>query len=228
MYKVEGISEKANQFVSQNIELPIALGEKGPVVHTVEIDNWLRIMIELREDTTNQQIRDIATLALEWQRRLLDFQGAWRGGGRNEALERLSYRQAHGNSYAKLAEEINAKVADYLYDYVAYRKEVDLLFPDLIQKHDRNLYYYVFWLEMKSKPSSLGHARALLEIFSMKQIEIDNCLRYALMMIAKGDGPFLPSQPINRSKMVDTLRTYREGKIHKSIQRIEQAERGEV
>jgi hypothetical protein len=228
MYKVEGISGKANKFVSQNIELPIALGEGGPVVHTVEIDNRLRIMIEVTEDTTNQQIRDIAKIALEWQRRLLDFQGAWRGGGRNEALERLSSRQERGISYAKLANEINVKLANRLYDYVAYRKEVDLLFPELIQKHDSNMDYYIFWMEMKSNSASLSFAKGMLELFGMKQTEIDNCIREGLRMIASGDSPFLPNQPITRLKMIETLRTYREGRIHKSIQRVEQAEREEV
>jgi len=220
--KADGLSKKANQFQTSNIKLPIALGEGGPVIRIVERDNRLRIMIEITEDTTNQQVRDIAQYALEWQRQLLDFQGAWRMGGVNEFMERLLYENKHGKSYNKLAKSINESVENHLREYLVYRKEVDTLYSESIEDHEHDMYYCLFWLNMKPNPFALSHAKDLLEAIGIKQPKIDNYLLDGLRQIATGNPPFLPGEPVTRFKLTETLRTYRKGRIHLSIQAAEQ------
>ena len=100
MYKVEGSSTKATQFVLANSDLSIAT-EDGIIINIIEMDGWLRIMLEIGQYVSNPStaIRNAAPLATEWNNRLLDFQGAWRLGGDNELMEKLLLMHEHGNSY---------------------------------------------------------------------------------------------------------------------------------
>jgi hypothetical protein len=103
MYKVEESSKKAWQFFAQNWELPLATDD-GIFIQIIEFDGWLHVMLDIGQYVSNPStaIRKAASLATEWNNRLLDFQGAWSVGGDNQLMERLLSMHNHGKSYNSL------------------------------------------------------------------------------------------------------------------------------
>ena len=93
---MELFSKKALQFEGANMDLPIALD--SVFIRIVEIDDHLRIMLEITEDCTSDDLSASYWLINEWRRRLIDYQGRWVGWGDNELLERLSIRQEIGRA----------------------------------------------------------------------------------------------------------------------------------
>jgi hypothetical protein len=88
--KVQGISEKASRFEGANFGLPLA-SENGVLFRIIEIDNWLRVMIEVDEDTTSKDVRRAIPLALEWRDRLLQWQGPWLQGNKRKKKIRFDH-----------------------------------------------------------------------------------------------------------------------------------------
>ncbi len=219
--KVTELSSKAGRFQSTYWDKPIAT-ESGMLIRFVEIGGWLKVMLEIDERTTNQDIRDAAPLLLEWRDRLIDFQGAWNGGGENNFFERLSYMQKHGYSYARLAERLNKRIEEHLNGYIAYRQEVDAVHPEEKSNHDKDIFYHVFWLGMNSNSSSLTHAKAVLESLHYKQEDILEIIKSGLESLVNGKSIFSKNYPISRPKITEALRTWRKGKLHLAIQKQEE------
>jgi len=228
MYKVEGLSKRAGQFIAQNLDLPLAT-EDGIIIQIIEVDGWLHVMLDIGQYVSNPStaIRKAASLAAEWNNRLLDFQGAWYFGGDNELMERLLSMHEHGKSYKELAKLINEKVEKHLREYLAYRVEVDERYPQYKKEFDKDFYFYAFSTEFKSSCMGLNHSRDLLRVIGLKDDEIEQELRDGLERITKGEKPFPPDKPISRVKMIYTLDNWREGKKHKAIQAAEQREKDE-
>lgn len=59
--KVTGTSDKVSQFEAQNLDLLFA-DESKMLIRCIEIDGWIRVMLEIGEKTTNQDIRDTAPM----------------------------------------------------------------------------------------------------------------------------------------------------------------------
>jgi hypothetical protein len=219
-YKVDGPSNRAMQFrfSGENDDFLLEAFKNSQVfLHTIEIDDRLHVMIEVGEDTTTEQLRKVIPDALRLRDKLIEFQGAWRAGGINEFLEHLSYRNQHGDSYARLAENINQRIEGYLRDYIAYRKEVDTVHPEFKAEHDRDILYHVFWLGMATKPSALSFAMSLLEGLNFNKQDALRIMQNGLRSLSAGESIFLKDYPVTRSKMIQVLRTWRNGKEHKSI-----------
>jgi len=228
MYKAEGLSKKAGQFRAKNLELPLAT-EDGIIIQIIEVDGWLHIMLDIGQYVSNPStaIRKAASLAAEWNSRLLDFQGAWYFGGDNELMERLLSLHEHGKSYKELAKLINEKVEKHLQEYLAYREEVDKQYPQYKAEFDKDFYFYAFSTLFKNSCMGLNHSRDLLRAIGLKDNEIDQELRDGLDRIKKSEKPFPPDKPVSKVKMIYTLDNWREGKKHKAIQAAEQKDRGE-
>ena len=224
--KVTELSIKARMFESKYWDKSFAT-ESGMLIRFVEIDGWLRVMLEIDERTTNQNIREAAPLLLEWRDRLIDFQGAWNGGGENHFFERLSDMQKHGYSYARLAERLNKQIEKHLNGYIAYRQEVDAIHPEEKNKHDKDIFYNIFWLGMKSNSSSLTHAQGVLESLHYKKEDILEIIKDGLESLANGKSIFSKDYPISKFKMIEALRTWRSGKLHLAIQKQEEIARQE-
>lgn len=222
-YLVQGLSTKALRFTGMNDDFLSDAFDKSPVfLHTIEIDGRLRIMIEVGEDTRAEQIRKVVPYALKLRDKLLEFQGAWIMGGDNLLLEELSERQKHGTSYKELAKLINEKVENHLREYLAYRMEVDKRYPKYKKEFKRDLYFYAFSTEFKHNCFSLVHSRDMLMALGLKEKDIEQFLRDGLEEIEAGRKPFAPDMPISQLKLIETLRTWRKGKKHKTIQDIKQ------
>ncbi len=131
------------KFISDNSDIELA--QDHILIRLLEREGRLHVMIEVDEDATQDKLRKIIPLACEWRDRVRNHQGAWRGGGRNELLERFSSMEEQEqlnkvpvnkrkHSYRLLANKINTKIADYLREYLAYRQEIDMLHPELKSK----------------------------------------------------------------------------------------------
>ena len=130
--KVVGLSEKAVQFEGLNSGLAIAIGKTGPIIRVVELDNWLRIMIEVNEEATHENIRELIPYAISWRDRLLEYQGPWLRGGKNEFLERWSQYHAVGRySYKQIAEKTNLRLSFLLSEHNKYRAAAEQSFPEI-------------------------------------------------------------------------------------------------
>jgi hypothetical protein len=219
MYKVEGLSEKAMQFYAQNTSLfNNAFVKSRLPLRAIEVDGRIRIMIEIDEDTTTNQIRDVAVYALELRDNLLAFQGPWLGGGDNLQLEQLSRYQEHGKSYKQLARLINEKTEAYLREYLAYREEVDRLYPDVFKSiFESDFYYHVFSTQFRNNSASLIHARELLRVLAIKDEDVTEILKRGIESIKAGEKPFTEDYPIHQLKIKEKLRTWREGEKHRAI-----------
>jgi hypothetical protein len=157
----------------------------------------------------------------------LDFQGAWGVGGPNAVLERLSRKQQHGSTYAEIAEELNKKIERYLLGYLDYRKEVDSVHPEYKVKHDKDIFYSVFWLDMKSNNAMMSHAKFLLESLRYKEEQITEILKSGLNGLKSGKTIFSKDYPISKKDIIEKLKTWRKGKLHQAIKKQEEIERQE-
>jgi hypothetical protein len=228
MYKVEGSSKKAWQFSAQNYDLQMAT-ENGIIIQIIEVDGWLHVMLDIGQYVSNPStaIRNAAKLATEWNNRLLKFQGAWSIGGDNQFMERLLSMHEHGKSYNELAKHVNHRVEEYLQEYLAYRAEVDNLYPQFKKDFERDFYYCPFSTEFKHNGSSLSFGQGALKAIGLRDDEIEQELREGLDRMRAGEKPFLPGKPVSQFKITETLRTWREGKKHKAIQSAKKKEKDE-
>ncbi len=228
MYKVEGLSKKAGQFIARNSELPLAT-EDGIFIQIIEIDGWLHVMLDIGQYVSNPStaIRKATGLALDWNNRLLAFQGAWHLGGDNELMERLLSMHKHGKSYKELAIFVNEKIEKHLREYLAYRVEIDKKYPQYKEEFRKDFYFYAFSTEFKNSCFGLNHSRDLLKAIGLKDKEIEQELRDGLGRIKDNERPFPPDKPVSKAKMIYTLDNWREGKKHEAIQAAEQRDRDE-
>jgi len=97
---MEILSEKAIEFWRQNKELSIA-PSKNAIIWIAESVDRLRIVLEIHEDATSEEIREAIPLLKEWQARLLDYQGPfWSDDDNGAILEKMSIIQEAGGSWA--------------------------------------------------------------------------------------------------------------------------------
>ncbi len=220
--KVVYSSELANRFLSENTDLSRDID--GIRIQVIEKDGRLSIMLELGVYLSNPTtaIRNTASLASQWLDRLLEFQGPWMGGGENDFLERISLMQEDGYSYKVLAQMINKRIENYLREYLIYQEVVDRIYPG--QGNTNNIYYPIYSGELEINGFGPNHSRYLLRIFALKDDEIDLFLRDGLERLVKGENPFDQEYPISQLKVIDKLRTWRNGKKHKALEKIRKHE----
>ena len=60
--KVTELSNKAMKFQGANMDLPIAMS--GVLIRIIEIDNWLKVFIEVNENSTHENLRKTIPLSL--------------------------------------------------------------------------------------------------------------------------------------------------------------------
>lgn len=208
--KVHDLSEKAGKFQGMNFHVP-AVSDSGVLMRFVEIDDWLRVMIEIGEDTTSDDLRGAISLALLWRDKLLEWQGPWMRGGDNPFLEELSDRQKSGQSYNDLANRINQRAAAYLQEFASYLKEFEAV------KHSFKTMFDFYMWQPKHNRFSYEHACGLLRALRLKDTEIEDLLRIGLENVQAGNPAFEPGYPVSREKLISTLRNWRRGVKHKTL-----------
>lgn len=211
-------------FAAQNDDL--FLSKNGVLIYLLKQDGRLHVMIEVGEDSTARNIQSAIPLACEWRDRVMEYQGAWQGGGDNQFLEMLHYMNKGGVSYAELAKRINAKFESHLREAIAFDAELRKVLPRLKTQGD-----YLFWStssEQKYNPFSLDHAKGLLKAIRIRDDEIEIAIKDGEENIRAGKEPFKVGYPVSQRKVIETLRTWREGLKHKSIEKREKIAREKV
>lgn len=184
-------------------------GETGIYFRLVEINGRVKLVLEIGDNTTNQGIRDIAPLALEYRDLIEDCQLAeialdlvkriQHPNSKNELLTHLALRQQNGESYAKLAKFINDNFSKCLYIFSKYQQTRARTIDDLIEENQhRNLFVLLsgtFYSE---------------DLFTILKEGVEN--------INSGNPPFEEGYPVSREKMIEVLRTWRKSKYYLAIQ----------
>jgi hypothetical protein len=209
--KVTELSSKASRFEGTHFGTS-SVTASGVQIHFVEIDGWLRVVIELSEDSTSNELRDAIPLALSWRDRLLDWQGPWIKGGDNPFLEELSMRQEDGEAYAELAERINFTITEHLSEFNDYLNELEL-----VRSHFTTELDFYHW-ESKANQFAFDHARGLLKAVRLKADDIESLLRSGLENIQVGRPAFEKGYPISRDKLIGTLKSWRQSRKHRLAQ----------
>lgn len=117
-----------------------------------------------------------------------------------------------GESYATLADWINDKLATYLFKFWQFHSSLRGIDPRYWSR-----IYQRAWEEDEPDPDSFELASKLLQSLGMKEDEAEQILNEGLERIRYGNHPFEHEYPISRNKMINTLRTWREGRKHKLI-----------
>ena len=202
--RVASVSERAMQFQlsQENYAVPIAT-EAGVLIRLVELDGWIRVMVEVGEDATSRDLRGAIPLALQWRDRLLRWQGPWMGGGDTPFLEQLSERQVRGESYRGLADRINERVGELVREFARYIDEYNAAKPRF-----RTMMDFYLW-QPTSNQFALDHARSMLRALRVGDRDVELLLSQALHNVRAGLPPFEPGYPVSRDKLIATLRTWR-------------------
>jgi hypothetical protein len=172
-------------------------------IRFVEISGIVRVMVEIGDKTTHQNIRDIIPFVLKLRDRIQDeqsfkiasklFHRMQQPNNREELLELLSYMQEHGVSYAKLAERFNVIIAKLLEKYLIIHQKVEISTEELVNETE-----------------IINFANNLLNALSVIDIDLDD----ALEQMKAGMPPFEKGYPVSRYKLIEALRTLRKGKQH--------------
>lgn len=200
--KIDGLSNKASRFEGANFEL--RQSTDGVLVHIVEMDNWLRVMIEVKDTTTHDQLRDVIPLALEWRDRLIEWQGHWTVGGNQGLLETMHQQHSFGErSYSQIAENLNQQIAELLFENKAWQEEYFAVRESFKTMGDFNLHRW------SHNRFAIGRARFILETMRFPDSEIDEILSEGFKRIMNGEPPFEKEFPISRDKVIHILRVWR-------------------
>lgn len=208
--KVRKVREKAVDAIMARRIWEIE-GKTGIYFRLVEINGKVKLMLEINENATNQGIRDIAPLALEYRDRVEDSQledialglrkRILNPQNKNELLTQLALLQQLGDSYAKLAMEINAEFSDCLYFLTKYQQNGIKTLGDLVeQRQRRNLF------------------ELLVDSFYSEDLE--SVLEEGVENIKQGKPPFADRYPVSRRKMIEVLRAWRKSKYFLTVQEI--------
>ncbi len=172
------------------------------VVHFVEIDGLVKVMLEIGNKTTHKDFRDAIPNILKWrdevQEKQFDkiaaklFHNIPKPTNPEEFLELLSYLQEHGISYTKLAERTNELIRNILIDISKYHKK-GVSTEQLI--------------ELTLLTQQLNF---ILSTLNIKGVDTE----YALEQITVGKPPFDKGYPVSRYKMIEVLRAWRKNKQH--------------
>jgi hypothetical protein len=208
--KVTETSQKALQFQGAHFGKPI-FSDTGVQIHFVEMDNWLRVLIEVGEDTTSDNLREVIPLALSWRDRLLEWQGPWFHGGDNLYLEEISMRQEAGESYSQLAEAINNTITANLVDFHKLLQEFEQM------RHQPTTAMEFHLWNLKHNRFSYEHARGLLEGLRFDSGEIETLLQAGIESLQAGEPAFEKGYPVSREKLISVLRVWRQGRKHNLI-----------
>ena len=181
----------------------------GVIVRFVEINGLVKVVFELDDNTTHKELRDVIPTMLKIRdkvnglqdekiaaRMFLNIKHPTR---KEEFLELFSYVHENGVSYKKLAERINRMVSDALISTVKIQQKNNITTEELFKQN-----------------KSIKFIDNLLGAIGVKNIGVED----AIELIKEGKPPFEEGYPVSRWKLIETLRTWRKGKMHQSVKKV--------
>lgn len=220
--KIASWSKKVDEFVNQNQDLT-QISEDGVTIHIFE--SWsgsLNIAIAVNETVTNERARDAIPLALEWMKRLTQFQGKMFVGEDEELLRYIElFILKHGEdelknkpkyqdqptgylSYREVASIVNALVSDWLHEVEGKETALAVDLPGYTD-------FMFFIRDIESRfPDPFERSIKMLKIFRLKDKDIYHHLEEGIRSIRAGKAPFLKDSPLSRNKMISVMRWFRD------------------
>jgi hypothetical protein len=209
---------EVNRFEGQNQDLVFT--NTGALIHVAKLSGRITIFIEVREDTTRNQLREAEKLALKWRKRLLEYQGPWISGGNNELYNRLDHMQKYGSTYGELAHGLNRSFYRDLRKYARYVAAYEVV------KHR-----FKTWDDLwnwkypdDSNPYGLDHAKDLLTAMGVREKNAEDISLLCLQDIQDGQRDDPNNSPIDENRVKRKLRTWRASKEYRALMKIEQGE----
>jgi hypothetical protein len=169
---------------------PEAFFRSTELVDVMEVDGVRHPIIVVSDNTTETAIRAAIPAAVALRDWLVQNQGV-NEGGRYDLLEQLSGMQEQGTSYTMIARQINADIETGIRRY----EQVD-------DGHDEGLW----------------QAEYLLNGLGYKQAESEKIVDDAMDNIRRRRKVFPPDFPADRARVIQVLRTWRNGWRHKALQ----------
>jgi hypothetical protein len=196
-------TERTRKFIAANPDLPNVIG--GTRIDVIEIDGWLRVVLEVGEWATDNDIRTASKHLIDWRDRLIQYQGLWPGWSLPEIeyRSRLEERDKAKHSYANTANNFNRTVANLLEQYCAYRTAG--LAPD--NPEDLGRWFHE---HLPGNPFMLAEVKRMLGIWGLEEKIADE----AVERILNGEPAFEAGYPLEKSKCREAIRTWRQMKEH--------------
>jgi hypothetical protein len=210
--KIGSWSDRVEEFERANSDLP-SVTDDGVIIHCVEtLSGPLRICIDVGEGVTGDELKKAIPLALEHRDRLLEFQG--RTGlysndfllgniDRDHKSMRKSRRRTYA-SYASIAESINQKISEWMYENSGLPAKLDSE-PSLYKK---TLDFYLRGAEAQI-PDPLERIRELLRLFRFEENQIEEFILEGSENIRAGYQPISQGYPVSRRKIILVLEWWR-------------------
>ncbi len=199
------MEEEVSRFMGRNDDLKFTTDE-GVILRFEKVDSWIKMYIEVSENTSRAAVDKAWPLINEWRERLQKHQGIWLAGGDNEFYEQIS-REARHSSYAKVATRLNSRIAELFQMNVAFEKEYLAAKPKF-----KNYLDEFSWVakESKNNPFSGEHAHDLMELMGIDENDRNEIARFAIENIKSGEPAFhTPNTPITREMVREKIRWWR-------------------
>ncbi len=224
-YRLERYSERASTFVLANARVfakagqeigKLPLIESGVWIHIVEMDDQLKVMMEVGDLTKHKDLNQAAIIALIWRDRLIEEK---QPAKKDEPTEFLNFLHSQNKrddedrkSYKELAEIVNRSLASLLLEISAYQKGL----MEARSQGDEEEYVRSSFLglgvEDTPDPLSFSNALDLLSTFGIGGEDAERILTEGLRDIGEGIPPFVYEPPISRELMKTALRLRPKGK----------------
>jgi hypothetical protein len=204
-----------DDFIDSNEDL--SLDSRSDVhFHVIRIHGRLHFLMEVGEDTTNQQLRDAIPEALSWSDRLLAYQGI-----DTPTLQRADDWHKEGRTYAQIANAWNEWLEQRLEDHIHFEKEMvewkqhwedwEKFLSELTPEEASEVPDVArnpIDMEMPTS-DAFDKARRVLKEFYSKKENIDIVLNEGLENIKRGEPPFGIGYPLSDNEVASALRRWR-------------------
>jgi hypothetical protein len=200
-----------------NTDLPRAT-DNGVRLHCIRWDmDTPRIVIEVSDRATSDELRAAIPLALRWR----DWLKAHRGPDWDKVAEGLARlcveNRRRRTSYERLAVQTNTKMAALLTEWVKYTQARDEARATQGEPFDE----LEWWLTSQhrrdgGRPDTmpLSDAEETLRVFRFSDSEILEQICGGLERIGSGDPPFEAGYPLDRDRVIMALRLWRKRPEH--------------
>lgn len=232
-FKFETGSDIALRFldyVEDELNDVVVLGyDSDVVINVAEYNERLKIVIEIGDDSTHDQIRRVIPLAVQYRDMLIGWQGP-SSSKELRLLHGLDEFHQRGVSYKRLADTVNRTLSSRLVEYVEFLDECERRQKewkeirgdyDLDSIDSEALWWvlkeYIVWDE-RSPPRCIRDFEEILSrAFRMKQDEIRLFKQTGMERIRRGIEPFDREYPIYGETMRNALRRWRNSARRKQM-----------
>jgi hypothetical protein len=177
--------------------MEISLGDDR-WLHFRKRDGVIKMLLEIDPRMSLDWVKGHWPEIMTWQDRLQASQGPWSTGEEGLLGLELHTRHCRGESYQRLADDLNARIAKTLRSWKAEQAAAQALIYQMGEQAYASVEF-----------DGYGGAELLLRAMGFTDDEITRCCESALKNMAANRPPFLPEEPIDRDRLIARLRAWR-------------------